>query len=267
MIKSADLIAKFRQAQSEGFGYIWGERGGVWTQAKQDKATREQTIQYGQKWVGKKAADCSGLFSWAFNQLGGYMYQGSNTMWTKYMEDKGPLTGGYIPKPGSAVFKTKGDDRYHVGLFVGNDVVVEAKGTSSGVVVSSLKFWHEWGEPKGVIFSEESEVPMFTPNLVTLPKGKEGQTVNVRKNPKANSMVLIAVRDGTQIMAGAEITSDGQRWKEVKYNAGTGYMMSQFLQVVGSAPVEPPGTDTVTITLPHSAAQALFDTLGIALRG
>ena len=66
MINSADLIAKFRQAQSEGFGYIWGERGGVWTQAKQDKATREQTIKYGQKWVGKKVADCSGLFSWAF---------------------------------------------------------------------------------------------------------------------------------------------------------------------------------------------------------
>ena len=265
MINSADLIAKFRQAQSEGWGYIWGERGGVWTQAKQDGATREQTIKYGQKWVGKKVADCSGLFSWAFNQLGGYMYQGSNTMWAKYMVNKGLLTGGHIPKPGSVVFKTKGDDRYHVGLFVGNDVVIEAKGTSSGVVVSSLKFWHEWGEPKGVIFSGESEVPMFTPNLVILPKGKEGQTVNVRKNPKANSMVLIAVRDGTQVMAGAEITSDGQRWKEVKYNAGTGYMMSQYLQVIGSAPVEPPGTDTVTIALPHSAAQALFDALKLQL--
>lgn len=46
MIKSADLIDKFRQAQSEGWGYIWGERGSVWTQAKQNKATREQTIQY-----------------------------------------------------------------------------------------------------------------------------------------------------------------------------------------------------------------------------
>ena len=90
----------------------------------------------------------------------------------------------------------------------------------------------------------------------------------MRKNPKANSIGgQRLLETATQVMAGIEITSDGQCWKEVKYNAGTGYMMSQYLQVIGSAPVEPPGIDTVTITLPHSAAQALFDALNESMRG
>jgi len=39
---------------------------------------------YGDKWIGRYVTDCSGLFYWAFKELGGYMYHGSNTMWDKY---------------------------------------------------------------------------------------------------------------------------------------------------------------------------------------
>lgn len=154
MAKTVDalrVIALFRQALTEKWGYIWGAAGETWTQSKQDSATRAQTKQYGQKWVGRRVADCSGLFSWAYKQLGGYMYHGSNTMWNKYASAKGKLQGGrrtdgQALKPGSAVFKVRGNDRYHVGLYVGEGKVIEAKSTAAGVVQSDVSAWNEWAE-------------------------------------------------------------------------------------------------------------------------
>lgn len=40
MIEAAALMDKFRQALHEGWGYIWGQSGATWTQAKQNAATR-----------------------------------------------------------------------------------------------------------------------------------------------------------------------------------------------------------------------------------
>ena len=54
-----------------------------------------------------------------------------NTMWNKYAAAKGSLQGGKRTdgqplKPGTAVFLTKGSDRHHVGLYVGDGKVIEA---------------------------------------------------------------------------------------------------------------------------------------------
>ena len=130
-ISSSELIAQFQTALRDGWGYIYGASGEIWTQAQQNAASREQTKKYGQKWVGHRVADCSGLFAWAFRQLGGYCYHGSNTMWNKYAAAKGSLQGGKRTdgqplKPGTAVFLTKGSDRHHVGLYVGDGKVIEA---------------------------------------------------------------------------------------------------------------------------------------------
>ena len=56
MIKASDLIELFELALDEGWGYIWGTRGQTWTQASQDRATRDMTVRYGQKWVGRRVA-------------------------------------------------------------------------------------------------------------------------------------------------------------------------------------------------------------------
>lgn len=137
-VSAAEVVALFRRALAEKWGYIWGGTGQVHTQRAQDSATRAQTIRYGQQWVGRRVADCSGLFWWAYKQLGGYMYHGSNTMWRKYAAAKGSLHGGKRTdgqplKPGTAVFLTKGSDRHHVGLYVGDGEVIEAKGTAYAV--------------------------------------------------------------------------------------------------------------------------------------
>jgi len=199
VISTQDLITKFRQALSEGWGYIWGMAGEKWTAAKQKElekttdADRAQGRQYGSKWIGKTVADCSGLFSWAFKQLGGYMYHGSDTMYKKYCAYKGELKAGKRTdrgtlKPGTAVFVWDGRRYSHVGLYVGDNTVIEAMGTQSGVTTTRVTAgkWSHWGELAGVDYVNNSSsnviptgagVEGSSPVKQTLRKGSKGQAV------------------------------------------------------------------------------------------
>ena len=165
MIKPSDLIALFKQALNNHWGYIWGAYGQTWTEAKQRAATREMTVKYGSKWIGHRVADCSGLVYWAFKQLGGTIYHGSHTQYVSYTTARGDLsngnrTDGQPLLPGTAVFKKKkatagqksynGYNYHHVGLYIGDGTVIEAKGTINGVVTSKASTWNAWGELKGV---------------------------------------------------------------------------------------------------------------------
>lgn len=181
MTMKADLLVqKFQYALDHDWGYIYGKSGQVWTQAQQDSATREQTVKWGQRWVGHYVADCSGLFVWAFKQLGGSIYHGSNTIWNKYCSAQGKLVNGkrsdgYALLPGTAVFLLKSGNRHHIGLYIGNGKCIEAKGTYYGVVVSDITHWDEWGELKGVEYSaEEKEGEKVRP---TLRNGDSGEDV------------------------------------------------------------------------------------------
>jgi hypothetical protein len=189
VITTAALIEKFKQALSDNWGYIWGTAGEMWTAAKQkelEKTTdsdRALSREYGSKWIGHYVADCSGLFSWAFKKLGGYMYHGSDTMYRKYCTDKGELSkgkrsdGGML-KPGTAVFVWNGKKYSHVGLYVGDGVVIEAMGTIKGVTTTKVTAskWTNWGELKGVDYSGIQPDPEPTPEPEKKPTIKRGST-------------------------------------------------------------------------------------------
>jgi hypothetical protein len=154
--------------------------------------------------VGHYVADCSGLFTWAFAQLGGYMYHGSNTMWDRYCTSKGKLksgkrTDGKELKPGSAVFVLKnGDDRSHVGLYIGNGEVIEASSTELGVIKSKItnSKWGEWAELKGVDYETGNDIP---------PANNIGSAVvnavkvALRSGPSTNDSVLVRVDKGERV--------------------------------------------------------------------
>lgn len=205
MIKTADLIAKFQKAEHDKWGYIWGTAGVKWTEEKQaelEKTTdpdRAQGREYGMKWIGHVVADCSGLFSWAFKQLGGQMYHGSNTMYLKWCSNKGKLNkgkreDGKTLKPGTAVFVWNGNNYSHVGLFVGNGQVIEARSTKLGVVFSKVtdNRWSHWGELKGVDYSAKTadSTPSSTPadksSLPTLKRGNKGEYVTLLQTELVN---------------------------------------------------------------------------------
>lgn len=199
MILVKDLIEKFQYAIDNHWGYIWGTAGIKWTAERQKNATRDMTVKYGKKWIGHYVADCSGLFTWAFKQLGGTMYHGSNTMYKSWCTAKGKLTGGKRSdgeplKPGTSVYTGTENDHGHVGLYIGNGTVIEAKGTQAGVITSKVsdKKWTYWGELKGVDYSDSHEDPTPAPDpdpekgYPTLKKGSKGEYVQLLQSKLVN---------------------------------------------------------------------------------
>ena len=187
------------------------------------------TAEYGSQWIGKHVIDCSGMFYWAFKQLGGYMYHGSNTMWSKYTTSKGTLskgkrTDGKELLPGTAVFKNRGTDYYHVGLYVGDGKVIEAQGTRTGVTTSKITTWHAWGELKGVNYTTKKQevIPMDYKEAVVTADGG----VNLRSSASTSSIKLAVIPKNAKIKA----TQHDANWSAVEYNGKTGYAMTQFIQ-------------------------------------
>lgn len=192
MVKAEDIISKFQYAIDNDWGYIWGTAGVMWTEARQkqlEKTTdknRAMSRQYGSKWIGHYVADCSGLFCWAFKQYDLPMSHISSNIFISYCtQNKGKLTTALKRTilPGSAVFtgETAGDHP-HVGLYIGDDTVIEAKGTVAGVVTSKLtdKKWTFYGELKNVAYDgvEPSPDPEPSPGWrPTIRRGNKGADV------------------------------------------------------------------------------------------
>lgn len=194
MINASDLVGKFQQALSEQWGYIWGTAGIMWTQARQNQLNkttdddRAMSRKYGAKWIGHYVSDCSGMFVWAFKQYGLSMSHISSNIYKSYCtSNKGRLTDELKKtiRPGTAVFTGDAPGKHpHVGLFVGNGLVIEAAGTQQGVITSkvTLKKWTFYGELKNVQYDGAAPEPPPEPapdpdKRPTLRRGSKGAYV------------------------------------------------------------------------------------------
>jgi hypothetical protein len=196
VINAEDLVAKFRHALDNNWGYIWGTSGVLWTQARQQQlnqttdSDREMGRKYGAKWIGHYVADCSGLFRWAFKQLGSDIAHGSNSIYDRYCSSHGKMnngkrTDGGELKIGMALFTGTDKNRNHIGLYVGNGKIIEAKGTIAGVIESDIadKRWTWWGELKDVLYEGADPEPAPAPaSYPTLRQGDSGDYVTIAQN-------------------------------------------------------------------------------------
>ncbi|MDY6315848.1 MAG: NlpC/P60 family protein [Oribacterium sp.] len=157
-LKPEQIIEDATYALNNGWGYIRGKTGQVWTENDQTKAEadpngREQTRLYGRTWIGRRVVDGPGLISWIFYRHGSYMPHGCNSIYNRFCEPKGELKDGNVLKPGCLVFKRSDkyeNPIYHVGVYVGEGRVIEAHGTAKGVIQSTLFGWSHYGYPKNV---------------------------------------------------------------------------------------------------------------------
>lgn len=212
MIRSVDLVEKFKYALDNRYGYCFGTAGILWTQARQDQKVAYMVDQYGadwkknadakndnyyytalygSKWIGHYVLDCSGFFVWAYKQYGLPMSHISSNIYKSYCtSDKGKLTSELKKTilPGTAVFtgQTAGNHP-HVGLYAGNGKVIEAAGTQAGVCVSNItdNKWTFYGYLKDVSYSSENapispSVPSDDKILYpTLKRGNKGEKVAI----------------------------------------------------------------------------------------
>ena len=253
MIPVKSLIALFQRMNAEHWIYTWGsaETGNV---------------------------DCSGAFVWAYRQFGEKIYHGSNRIARTYVKGLLPISEA---KPGMAAFKLRkpgeeyyalpqgymngggqynGDlnDYHHIGL-IDEDTryVLNAKSTSEGFKRSKIsEGWDCVGYLADVDYNDNSmEVPPVEAYsaMVTAPSGG---TVRMRKMPTTDSDTLIKVPVGKTVM----VRETAQGWSQVEWDGMIGYMMSQYIQPVSTMPTQP-ADEYVTIELPRTAADALFNAL------
>lgn len=253
MVTAADFIAKVKIPLNEHWGYIYGQWGATWTRAKQDRETREMTVKYGSKWIGRRVTDCSGLLRWALNELGESIAHHARYQYTEYSAPKGKLINGRRDDgnpilPGTAVFLQGSESKiHHVGVYIGNDTVIEAKGTIYGVVTSHLAHWDHWGELKMVDYTNAAELE--TGDAQTDEEDAEAGTVvyavvnnpntwlNVRSGMGGEFPVQFQVQKGTQV----EVLDAGEPeyWK-IRHEGRVGWAAAKYLKIVEQPKEEAP---------------------------
>ena len=149
---AADLAAYAEYAWRSGWGYVWGSFGFLLTESQLEQLKAQYPEMVGgyedtirAKWLGGRTTDCVGLiksYGWfdPDEQTIRYGTNGMPDVTANGMYYAATVSGSIdtIPDvPGLAVWCNG-----HIGVYVGNGEVVEALGTSSGVVRTKLAERH-----------------------------------------------------------------------------------------------------------------------------
>lgn len=167
------LVAHAKKALSEKWGYVYGTIGQVLTEA----ILKQKQIQYPDKinryidfirknWLGKRTADCVNLiksYFWWNTAKNDVVYD------IKYDKYEGTWMSA---DEAFAKATEKGDIRTmpdipgicvrfpgHMGVYIGNGEVIEARGTAYGVVKTKLtdRPWTHWMKYPGIVYIDEME--------------------------------------------------------------------------------------------------------------
>lgn len=151
-----DLVEWARQAQSHGWGYVWGTYGEVLSRSRYKDKAQQYPDEVGgyadfieSHWIGGRTSDCVGLIK-GYGWLNADTHQveyGTNGMPdidadTMYRNASEKGTVDTIPEiPGLAVWYEG-----HIGIYIGGGKVIEAMGIQYGVVETDLagRGWTHW---------------------------------------------------------------------------------------------------------------------------
>lgn len=166
-----DLVQWAIHAEQKHWGYVWGTYGKVLDDALFQAKLEQYPDNVGiyedfirDNWLGGRTADCIGLikgYCW-FDPVTGKIDYSINGMpdinadyMTNSVAEKGTIDT--IPEiPGLAVWFPG-----HIGVYIGNGKVIEAKGTKIGVVETDLSAgaWTHWIKIPYINYIEESTEP------------------------------------------------------------------------------------------------------------
>lgn len=220
------------QMLRDKWGYIWGTSGELWTAAKQNATDNEMAQKYGDRWIGHRVADCSGVMVYIWRQYGLKIPHGSNSI---HRQSVGKLQS--LPEPGFAAFKVKAEDFYHIGI-VGADgkTVFESQGTIAGFTTSDSSRWDVFAPFKDVDYSAEGGDPMEGGVQVSYRAEVTTQSgpLNIRSGPGKEFPVIAKVRRGAVVDVWMEYPSG---WRFIDDDGQTGYVDGSYLTRIEDAPV------------------------------
>lgn len=210
--------------------------------------------------------DCSGAFVHAMRKHGMEIYHGSNTIWRKFLDVKGRIRE--LPLlPGVAVFKWREDgepqqyeedgedDFYHIGLYVGDGNVIEAKSVKAGCVMSTLEDgWTHAGYLRGIEYCEEDAPDEVNEVRKAVICAESGSTVNVRREPNGERIGRIP------LCTVADVFSSEGGWSSISSTDENGqplagYVKTEFLAFEEQTPPD-------MISLSRKKLSGIYNDLG-----
>lgn len=229
MAKTASGLVAYCKAQL-GLPYWWGTFGQTAGASlyKQKKAqypsyytASDFPIQY-----GKRVHDCVGLikgYRWSDTPTSAPVYNSSQDVSVGGLFKQCSKTGSIstIPdQPGVCVFMS---NMSHVGVYIGDGCVIEARGHAYGVVKTKLssRGWGKWGKPSWLTYDTDSGSPTTTTTATATttdePVESYGKalTVNVHQvqigheGPEVKTVQRILYARGIKGSDGKVLTVDG----------------------------------------------------------
>ena len=192
--------------------------------------------------------DCSGLVRWALNELGEKIVHHATYQYTDWCSPKGKLvdgqrTDGNPILPGTLVFLQGNQEKiHHVGVYVGDGIVIEAKGTQAGVITSGLEKWDHWGECKLVDYSKAAELEGYVPERPqndVLYKAEVTNTntwLNVRSGPATKYSKVFQVQKGTIV----DVLAEYNGWDQIRSGGRIGWASAKELTPLAQEEPEVP---------------------------
>lgn len=231
--------------------------------------------------------DCSGLFVAVFARQGASIYHGSNTIWRKYLSDKGsisdhkssngypkntnPLKSSQLEK-GMALFKWNNNtpskfndglgDYQHIGIVTSVKPLRIVHSTSEnhkGVTVdTSIGKWCAWGKFKAAKYDEDNTPAQDVDDhkdiggIAMSGIAKTTVDLNMRKGPGTDYDKILTASAGSKVT----LLAKENDWYKVEYKGKTGYMIAKYLKI--TTPIkEQPEEDYDEI--PDDFEDATFD--------
>lgn len=187
-------------------------------------------------------------------EIGDIMYKARNPSNPKYDLHERYVTGRYAI----------GDllDYYHVGV-VTNVAPLEithctSTGNINGIAYdSTAESWTHVGIVDDLEYEDQWDDATAPVHDIAIVYSEDGNPVRMRKAPTTASETIVKVPKGAQV----EVTESADGWSTILWNDRRGYMMTDFLRVIGAAPADKPTKNNVTITLSASAAVELYKAL------
>lgn len=153
MLTNLGLVEFVKKARDRKDGYVYGTFGQILTEKLLDEKLEQYPVQVGKyldfiksHYMSKRVHDCVGLikaYIWT-NQNGVIVYNASQDVSANGMYNLAKIKGPIDTMPDISGICVRYDG--HIGVYIGDGKVVEARGTTSGVVETNLKGrgWTHW---------------------------------------------------------------------------------------------------------------------------
>lgn len=216
--------------------YVWGATGYVLTESKLNELITQYPnyVSYSKnsKAIGHRVWDCASLVRYAMKQIGISMVSGATSQWKKTKwASKGTID--QLPKDQVAcLYRWTGSVMQHTGIYCGDGYVVDARGSKSGVIKSTLASypWTHFGIPEG-LYDEQKPSEVYKVLYQAKVYAESGSTVRMRATASSSARVIKEIPIGKIV----DVIEEGENWDKIGYEGSVGYMMSKFLKKEGEA--------------------------------